>query len=175
MSKPRKPRGYSTEPIEKVLGIRPEDLQAMVEPIKDDGGWDNMKTTEFYDFGRGRRLECALSYARGLAAATDQDDDLWAALASLAECRGMLLATWVRRPDPWMIRCVEWAWGDDVVGDAAGTGSEEVVVYHDWPGKNASSQRQALERPDPETGLYTLDQLRKAWGAGAWAARRGRA
>lgn len=24
-------------------------------------------------------------------------------------------------------------------------------------------------------GLYTIDQLRKAWGAGAWAARRGRA
>lgn len=87
------------------------------------------------------------------------------ALAVLESYR--LLVLWEETPPQCVADAYDSAWGTVLPDQGSGLAEHHVCDKIDTP-----LQRTATA---PAEKLYTLDQLRQAWGAGAWAARRGRA
>lgn len=167
-------RAKNVVPFYDSGGVSPQAV-VLVRGPSEECGWPWFEQLDLRngEAGRNGRLVRALAFARGAAAMLDGEDELWACLRSVGEYKGQLMVEWRREPEAWMARCLDLAWGDYVFGDAPQMGGEEVYAYHAWPGKG-----DPLPPPRRMGGIektYTLAQLRQAWGAGAWAAKQGRA
>ena len=88
------------------------------------------------------------------------------------EYKGDVRVVWGIRPHDLHAKCFDDAWGSGWVCECPDN------VYHtgmwaDPPPSRVASENHPVS-PDTPGGLYTIEQLRKAWGAGVHAARNGR-